>query len=158
MKTSVSLNQALSEYVAEISDHAGENDAEAIRDAVRHARDLDERVDELEADKDDLTDEVESLRERAAELEDRAERLEAVEVERDDLRDRVGELERDLQRVRNEKKQILEQREENKELRRYVEDKRTVAQTEQQYREASITKRLKWKITGMPSPDEEVSK
>lgn len=155
MKTSVSLNSELSEYVEGISDHVGDNDAEAIRDAVRRARDLDDRVDELEAERDALTDEVESLRAEADGLRDRAERLEAVEAERDELRDRVAELETDLERVQNEKKRILEQREENKELRRYVEDKRSVAQSEQMYREASLTKRLKWKVTGMPSPDEE---
>jgi len=56
--------------------------------------------------------------------------------------------------VQNEKKRILEQREENKELRRYVEDKRSVAQAEQEYRQASILTRAKWKITGMPSAEE----
>jgi len=45
MKTSVSLNKELSSYVEEISDAAGDNDAEAIRDAVRRAAALDDRVD-----------------------------------------------------------------------------------------------------------------
>jgi len=154
MKTSVSLNQELSAYVEGISEAAGDNDAEAIRDAVRRARDLDGRVDDLEAERDGLVEEVADLRaevdrlegadDRADELGDRVEELEAT----------VADLETDLERVQNEKQQILAQRDENKELRRYVEDKRSVAQAEQQYRQASILTRAKWKITGMPSGEE----
>ncbi len=52
------------------------------------------------------------------------------------------ELQKEVDRLQRERRQLLEQREENKELVRYVEG-------EQQWREASLTTRLRWWIKGM---------
>ena len=56
--------------------------------------------------------------------------------------ERLAELERENDRLHRERRQLLEQRSENKELRRYVED-------EQRYREASVFRRFKWWLRGM---------
>jgi predicted nucleic acid-binding Zn-ribbon protein len=61
MRTSVSLSDELASYVGEVSSLAGENDAEAIREALRHARDQDDRVDDLEAETDRLQERVDEL-------------------------------------------------------------------------------------------------
>jgi TolA-binding protein len=65
-----------------------------------------------------------------------------------DLQHRVNELETELNRLRNEKRLILEQREENTELVEYVAQERTA---EQRWREADLATRLKWKLFGMDS-------
>jgi TolA-binding protein len=61
MRTSVSLSDELASYVGEVSSSAGENDAEAIREALRHAREQDDRVDGLEAKTERLQDRVNKL-------------------------------------------------------------------------------------------------
>lgn len=57
------------------------------------------------------------------------------------LSERVDDLERENERLRSEKRLILEQREENTELARYVED-------ELSYREAGLGTRMKWWLFG----------
>jgi len=69
----------------------------------------------------------------------------------DELREKVNQLQTDLDRVRNEKKLILEDREEKKELVRYVEEERTV---EQQWREAGLLTRTRWRLFGMDGEDD----
>lgn len=98
MKTSVSLNQELSEYVAEISDNAGENDAEAIRDVIRRAHELEDRVEDLEAERISLTAEVESLRAQAEDIQNHVGRVKSIENERDNLRERLNKLESEQQK------------------------------------------------------------
>ena len=56
--------------------------------------------------------------------------------------ERVPELEQEIERLKRERRQLLEQRSENKELQRYVND-------EKRYREAGIVTRLKWFLRGM---------
>ena len=56
--------------------------------------------------------------------------------------ERLAELEQENDRLHRERRQLLEQRSENKELRRYVED-------EQRYRQASLLQRFKWWLGGM---------
>jgi metal-responsive CopG/Arc/MetJ family transcriptional regulator len=120
MRTSVSLNDELTSYVDEVASSAGENNAEAIRETIRHAKEQDDRI-------------------------------EALEDENKRLNDRVTELETELERVKKEKRLILEDRDEKQELVRYVEDERTF---EQKWRKAGLTTRLKWKLFGMDSDDE----
>lgn len=72
------------------------------------------------------------------------------EVER--LRDEVAELERDVERLQNEKQLILQEREEKAELAAYVEEERTV---EQQWRQAGLGTKLKWRVFGMPEDADE---
>ena len=56
--------------------------------------------------------------------------------------ERVRELEQEVERLNRERRQLLEQRSENTELRRYVED-------EQRYRQGGMIQRLKWWVRGM---------
>lgn len=68
MHTSVSLDEELSAYVGDVASSAGENDTEAIREVIRHARNLEERVDDLKRT-------VDEQREEIAELQTNVERL-----------------------------------------------------------------------------------
>jgi len=68
----------------------------------------------------------------------------------DELRERVDELETELERVREEKRLILQEREEKKELARYAETER---EREQQRREAPAWRRAKWWLVGAPSEE-----
>ena len=103
MRTSVSLTNELASYVDEVSSSAGENDAEAIREALRHAREQDGRIDELEAETDRLQDRVDDLEtelervrnEKRLLLEEREEKAELV---------KYVEQERDLQERREERR------------------------------------------------------
>lgn len=79
-------------------------------------------------------------------LESRDEHAEDV----DKLRDQVDELETELDRVKNEKRLLLEDREEKQELVRYAEDQRTRAERKDS---APIWTRAKWKVFGMPSDE-----
>lgn len=55
--------------------------------------------------------------------------------------ERVGELEEKVDRLEREKRLILEEREEKRELARYVEE-------EMSYREAPLSTRLRWWVFG----------
>lgn len=59
----------------------------------------------------------------------------------------IDDLERDLDRLKNEKRMLLAEREEKEELARYVEDER---ETQQRWREAPLWTRMKWRVVGMP--------
>lgn len=77
------------------------------------------------------------------------------EFVRECIRDhtRVQELEAEVERMENEKRLILEQREENAELVRYVEDERRV---EQKWREAGLLTKTKWRLFGMSNDESTV--
>jgi len=67
----------------------------------------------------------------------------------DDLRaeyeSEIAELERDVDRLRNEKQTLIEQRETTTELVEYVEEERS-------YRSAPIWRRAKWWVLGKGEP------
>lgn len=122
MRTSVSLNDELTSYIEETASSAGENNAEAVREVVRHAKDLEKRVADLEATLDERDEEIATLEQR----------IEELEIERE--------------RLQNEKRQILKQREEHTELVRQVERERTLAERKAQ---AGLGQRIKWAVFGM---------
>lgn len=93
MRTSVSLNDELASYVRAVATSAGENNAEAIRDTLRHSRRQEARVEELEAER-------EELQERITELE--AE-LERVNAEKQELLTQREETDKLLQYVEQER-------------------------------------------------------
>lgn len=92
-------------------------------------------------------DMLESLDAEAEERDrDRSEHIRAVLASRhehDELRNEVNDLQTEVERLRREKRQVLEQREENQKLVRYVDH-------ELEWRSAPLTKRLKWWVTGKP--------
>nr|WP_222863747.1 CopG family transcriptional regulator [Natronococcus pandeyae] len=67
------------------------------------------------------------------------------------LEEELEEARVEIERLRNEKRLVLEEREEKQELVRYVETERTL--TEQKAR-AGIVTRAKWWLTGVPDSGE----
>ena len=122
MRTSVSLPEELASYVEEHAASAGENNAEAIRETIRRAKRLDEKNTEL------------------------FEQVEGHKRTLRKLRNEIDDLETDVERLQNEKQQILEQREEHSELVRAVERERTLQERKAQ---AGLATRAKWAIFGM---------
>lgn len=78
------------------------------------------------------------------------EMLSEYEEKLSDYENEVEELRTELNRVRNEKRQVLDLREEHTDLVRAVQSERSI---QERRATASIFKRWKWAITGMP--DEE---
>jgi|APHM01.1.fsa_nt_gi Ribbon-helix-helix protein, copG family. len=68
----------------------------------------------------------------------------------DDMREQIDALETELERVRNEKRLILEQREEKNELARFAEQERTARERREQRRAAPAWRRAKWWVFGAP--------
>ena len=60
----------------------------------------------------------------------------------------VNQLESEVERLRRERRQILEQREENKELVRYAEQQRSVLERREERRDAPAWTRAKWWLFG----------
>jgi DNA repair exonuclease SbcCD ATPase subunit len=104
-------------------------------------------IEEVE-NEEDVESRAEAVRECITRYADLQQRVEELQQE-------VSEQETELERLRNEKRLILEERNEKEELANYVEEERRV---EQRWREASLTKRMKWKVFGMPSSDQEAAK
>lgn len=88
---------------------------------------------------DDLLDELDS------EADDRdvtrSEYIRDTLESRHGLRREIAERDREIERLNRERRQLLEQREENRELRRYVDD-------ELEYRDAPLWIRARWFIFG----------
>jgi hypothetical protein len=61
---------------------------------------------------------------------------------------RIEELERELKRAQRERRQIVEQRQENKELARYAETQRETEQRRRERRDAPVWRRAKWWVFG----------
>lgn len=68
----------------------------------------------------------------------------------------ADELERTVERLQNEKRLILEQRDENTELVEYVEAERGLQRLERERRTASIWQRAKWLMFGRSDETTEV--
>jgi Arc/MetJ-type ribon-helix-helix transcriptional regulator len=136
-RLTVSLTEHEEKIIDENVGDSGEyeSQSEFVRGCVRsyeRAAELEQRVEELEADLEARCEQVEDLQERA---------------------DRVEELETQVERLENEKRMILEQREEKAELVEYVEQERNA---EQRWREAGLLTKTKWRIFGMEMDDAEV--
>jgi predicted nucleic acid-binding Zn-ribbon protein len=133
-RITVTISDALDEYLEKESGEGGEADSKSevmrsLAERGRDAEDFQERIDELE------------------------EELAAVRNERDQLQEQaehVDDLETKVERLENEKRLILEQREENAELVEYIEQERNA---EQQWREAGLWTKTKWKVFGMPADE-----
>ena len=77
---------------------------------------------------------------------------EDLNADYEELHKQYEEAQTEAERLRNEKRLILKDREEKQELVEYVEEERTV---EQRWREAGLTTRLRWKLFGMDSTDDD---
>jgi len=134
MRTSVSLSDELASYVDEVSSSFGENNAEAIREALDHGRDAGEQLAEIEAERDRLAERVEELEAK----------VDSLEARNRDLTNQLAESNRRIDGAA--------------ELVEYVEEERSLAQRreerEKQKDEAGVLKRAKWWLVGMPSDSE----
>ncbi|WP_126665177.1 hypothetical protein [Haloterrigena salifodinae] len=66
--------------------------------------------------------------------------------------DRIAELETEVERLRNEKRTLINDREERTELVEYVQEERSLSKQKAQ---AGIITRAKWFLTGMPAKEAE---
>ena len=73
-----------------------------------------------------------------------------LQTEVDELRDECERLRTEVERLQRERRQILEQREEHTDLVTVVERQQSL---QEQRAQASIFRKMKWAITGMPSGD-----
>lgn len=97
---------------------------------------------ELDAEAEEVaTSRSEHIREVLESRHDHDEHDCVPRAEFEDLESEHERLQDDLERLRREKRQILDQREENRQLRRYVEDEKT-------WHEAALWTRLKWYVRG----------
>lgn len=118
--------------------------AEIIRDAVEHRHvtpEVQDRYDSLREEYDELQAEYDTLRKE----------YESVEAEYEARIEEIqDEYETEIERLNRERRQLLEQREEHTDLVTVVERQQSL---QEQRAQASIFKRMKWSITGMPSSD-----
>ena len=115
------------ESLEENAEDAGVSRSEYIRDVLDSHRDMDDMQREHEQD---------------------------VETLRTDLETQMADLERENDRLRNEKRALIENRQDTKELVEYVEEQRELTRYQERRQrlldDATILRRWKWKFTGVP--------
>lgn len=139
------------------------SEAEAVRRIFDRAADAERAEAEREAMRSEYESKIESIRsEHESELDAlRSEHESEVESVRseyesriEELQEEVDDLERDVERLQNEKRTLIGDREERTELVEYVEEQRQVeryrARRERMLDQAGIVTRAKWKLTGVP--------
>ncbi|AFH22681.1 hypothetical protein OSG_eHP32_00135 [environmental Halophage eHP-32] len=164
MRTTVSLDDDLAAWVDEHRESSDDSDAQAIRSALRYGRSEAERAAELAdrvADLEAEIDERESQHEEAivdlkAQNDEELNQIESeyeqqIQELTDEHQSRIEQLETDLERVRGEKKMILDQRETNKELVKFAKDQRT---KQERLADADLLTTLKWRVTGVPDDED----
>ena len=67
--------------------------------------------------------------------------------------EKVNQLESDLERCRRARRQLLEQRDENKELVQYAQNERDAAERREERSRAPAWRRAKWWLLGTPEDD-----
>lgn len=132
----VSLREEQAQW---IEAQIGENgEYESKSEVMRSVMD---RHQELHDEVEDLEEVIEAGTGENEEYESLSDAIEALMAHHDELQSEVKDLETQVERLEREKRMILEQREENIELVRYVED-------ELSYREASLGTRMRWWLFG----------
>ena len=133
--------------ISEIEDEDDvDSQAEACRTAVERAEELTAEREEFEEEMQQLREEHEAELQRVceeyeADLQEREAELQQAQHERDRLQDQI-------EQSRNERQNLVRLHQENEQLQEYVED-------EVAFRRASLWKRMKWKVTGMPAGGED---
>ena len=125
----------------EEADEHGLSRAKYVREVVRNRHEADAVRDEYEAKADQLRDEYE------AKLEQLRDEHEATT---DELRDELDELQTENDRLRREKRQVLDVRDENTELVRFAEAEKERRDREHDRRTAPAWRRAKWWLLGEP--------
>ena len=128
------------------ADEHGLSRAKYVREVVRNRHEADAVRDEYEAKVDQLRDEYE------AKLEQLRDEHKATT---DELRDELGDLRTENDRLRREKRQVLDVREENDELVRFAEAEKDRRDRERDRRSAPAWRRAKWWLLGEPTDADE---
>ncbi|ADJ16821.1 ribbon-helix-helix protein, CopG family [Halalkalicoccus jeotgali] len=139
--TTLRLSESTLDTLADEADERGLSRSEYIREIIRERHEDDRLHDRLRADYErQITDYEEKIRDYEEQIRD--------------YEERITDLETENERIHNEKRLILEQREENTELVEYVEEQRELTQYQERRQrlldEANILRRWKWKLTGVP--------
>lgn len=122
-RISITVPDELDEYLNQQSSESGDFDSksEVVRKSIRSMKDGDDGVDKLER---------------------------KLEEQQSHYEDEIEELETTVEWLENEKRTILSQREEHRELVKYVEEERSLAQRREERATAPAWKRMKWWLTG----------
>jgi vacuolar-type H+-ATPase subunit I/STV1 len=118
------------------------SEAEAVRRIFDRASEANRTDEELEAVRSEYESKIDALRS------EHESELEAVQSE---CGSRIEDLERDVERLRNEKRTLINDREERTELVGYVQEERSLTKQKAQ---AGIVTRARWWLTGMPAEGE----
>ncbi|WP_227778318.1 ribbon-helix-helix domain-containing protein [Haladaptatus pallidirubidus] len=122
-RISITVPDELDEYLNQQSSESGDFDSksEMVRESIRSMKDGDDGVDELERE----------LEEQQSHYEDEIDKLETV-----------------VERLENEKRTILSQREENQELVKWAKEEQSLQRRREERQTAPVWKRAKWWLTG----------
>lgn len=118
------------------------SEAEAVRRIFDRASEAERAESERESIRSDYESKIDALR---------SEHESELEAARSEYESRIEELERNVERLRNEKRTLINDREERTELVEYVQEERSLTKQKAQ---AGIVTRAKWWITGMPAEGE----
>ena len=118
----------------------------------------DEEVEEIDADADAAgKSRAEYIRSLIRSRHDSGEAQAELDELQAEYEERIAELEQEIERLHRERRQLLEQREENKELIRYAEQQRSVLERREERRDAPAWTRAKWWLFGRSGDDEETA-
>lgn len=120
-KISISLRDEQLQHVAEREENKNETRSEAVRTLVDRGMNAAEHEEKLRG------------------------RMEELERKKDE---EIEQLRTEIDRLQRERRQILEQREENQELVRFAEEQRSLVSEQRDRRNAPVWRRAKWWVLG----------
>jgi len=120
-KISISLRDEQLQHVAEREENKDETRSEAVRTLVDRGMNAAEHEEKLRG------------------------RMEELERKKDE---EIEQLRTEIDRLQRERRQILEQREENQELVRFAKEQRSLVSEQRDRRNAPVWRRAKWWVLG----------
>ena len=120
-KISISLRDEQLQHVAEREENKNETRSEAVRTLVDRGMNAAEHEEKLRG------------------------RMEELERKKDE---EIEQLRTEIDRLQRERRQILEQREENQELVRFAEEQRSLVSEQRDRRNEPVWRRAKWWVLG----------
>jgi len=120
-KISISLRDEQLQHVGEREENENETRSEAVRTLVDRGMNAAEHEEKLRG------------------------RMEELERKKDE---EIEQLRTEIDRLQRERRQILEQREENQELVRFAEEQRSLVSEQRDRRNAPVWRRAKWWVLG----------
>ena len=120
-KISISLRDEQLQHVGEREENENETRSEAVRTLVDRGMNAAEHEEKLRG------------------------RMEELERKKDE---EIEQLRTEIDRLQRERRQILEQREENQELARFAKEQRSLVSEQRDRRNAPVWRRAKWWVLG----------